>query len=377
MADREVDYLVVGAGIAGAAAGWSLAAHGRVLVIEREAHPGYHSTGRSGASLIEGYGNGPARALTLASRAFYTDPPAGFAQTPLAKLRGVVFVASRGRETALGDLAAKLAAQGTAHQTLSIDAARNHVPILDPDHLGAALLEAGALDLDVEVLLQGYLRGMRRQGSEVWMSRELESATRAGDSWEVLTGDDRVRCRWIVNAAGAWGDVVAERCGVRPVGLTPMRRTAILVDGPESQDLASWPIVIDVDEQWYFKVESGRLMCSPADETPTQPCDAYAEEYDIAVAAERLQTATTLEVAHIRRSWAGLRTFAPDRTIVAGPAPDAPGFFWLVGQGGCGVQTAAALGDFTAGLIVEGRMPERLATFGVDADSLNAKRLTT
>ena len=374
MSDSVFDFVVIGGGVAGASIAWSLSAHGRVALLGREAHAGYHSTGRSAASYIEGYGDASARALTRASFDFYTNPPEGFAPTPLVSDRGILFIAAPGRAEAVDALAATLSEQGTAYVRDDAETAMARAPVLRPEFASGSLYDPKALEIDVDALLQGYLRGLRRRGGEIYFEAELQAAQRVGSAWRLRAADRTLSCGWLINAAGAWGDLVAARCGARPVGLNPLRRTAIIVDAPEGRDVSRWPIVMDIDESFYFKPEAGRLLCSPADETPVAPHDAYADEYDIAVAADRLQTATTIEVSRVRRSWAGLRTFAPDRTIVAGPDPDVAGLFWSVGQGGYGVQTAPALGRFVAMSILNAGPPSEMDAFGLDPAALSPSR---
>ena len=189
------------------------------------------------------------------------------------------------------------------------------------------------------------------------------------------TGGTSFAAPVVVNAAGAWADVVAELAGARPIGLQPMRRTALLVDPPEGVRIDDWPMVIDVEETFYFKPDAGLLLLSPADETPSPPCDAQPEALDVAVAIDRVQTATTLEVRRVRHRWAGLRSFVADRAPVAGWDPEAAGFFWLAGQGGYGIQTAPAMARTAAALLQNEALPGDLVDAGVDPRALSPERL--
>ena len=371
---RQYDYLVAGSGIAGASIACELAASASVLVIEREESHGYHATGRSAAMFIESYGNAWVRRLTGASRGFFDAPPDGFCSHPLLKRRGCLTVALRDQRSALDAVAADIGATGSEMREISGEEARAVVPILRPD-LVAAIFEPDSCDIDTHSLHAGYLRLARARGAELQLNAGVERIERRPAGWRVtLTGGDTAEARVIVNAAGAWADQVAELAGASPLGLAPRRRTVILIDPPAGLAIETWPTVIDVDEQFYFKPGSGRLLASPADETPSAPGDAAPEELDIAVCVDRLQTATTLSISHVRRSWAGLRTFAPDRTPVFGYDPDSAGFFWFAGQGGYGMQTAPAAARLAAALALEREIPSDLGERGLGPAAFSPSR---
>lgn len=344
------DFVVIGAGMAGLSVAYELGAFGTVTVIEREPQPGYHATGRSAAYFLHLYGNTHVRDLSAMSHGFLATPPAGFCETPLIGTEGAMFIArheqvARLRELeALDNGAAKL-------EWLDTMQARARVPALRPDYLAAALFDGRAGTIDVHAVLQAYLKGMRLRGGTLVTGVEANRLCHTGGRWRVETGAETHTASVLVNAAGAWSDQLASLAGASAIGLTPMRRTAVLARPSEQWDVRSWPMVIDVDEQLYFKPDAGRLLVSPADETRSAPSDCFAEEWDVAVAIDRLERATELEITHIEASWAGLRTFAPDRSPVVGFDPAAPGFFWLAGQGGYGVQTAPALASLAAQLI--------------------------
>lgn len=371
---REVfDFLVVGGGIAGASAAWRLAQSGRTLLIEMETDTGYHATGRSAACFMEGYGEAQARALTCASRSFFEAPPEGFAQAPLVSLCGALHVAPASDPGALDQMAALLERQLSAYVCEDVTATCARVPILKPEAIAGAVFETDVSHIDVDALLQGFLRGVRANG-EVRKQTPFTQAWRDGDAWLVRAGGDVIACKAIVNAAGAWADEVGRRAGARSVGLRPLKRTAIIVDAPENLNPIKWPLVISTNESFYFKPEGGRIMCSPCDENPAPAEDAAPDEYDVAVAVDRLQSVTALDVKRVRARWAGLRTFAPDRVIVAGEDANARSFFWMAGQGGCGVQTAPALGEMVASLVLTGAPPPSHALFGVDVEAISPKR---
>jgi D-arginine dehydrogenase len=369
---ERFDFLVVGGGIAGASAGYELARHGSVCVLEREEQLGFHSTGRSAAKLIETYGNGPVRALTTASRAFYEAPPDGFAEVPLASIRGVLYLAD---DEHLPTLASELeAARRLVPSVRRVEREELAVlvPVLAPGRWLAGLLEPAALDLDVDVILQGYARGLRARGGVVRTGEEVTAIARARDGWTVVSTSGERQARVLVNAAGAWADVVARLAGAPPVGLRPLRRTAILVDAPG--DVSSWPLVIGLDESFYFKPEARRLLVSPADETPSEPCNAAPDDYDVALAVDRLEQATTIRVSHVSHRWAGLRSFVADRTPVVGPDPACDGLVWLAAQGGYGVQTAPALARCCAALAVGEPLPADVAALGLRPIDLDPRR---
>ncbi|MGA8260528.1 MAG: FAD-binding oxidoreductase [Arenicellales bacterium] len=368
------DFLIVGAGMAGASVGYELALHGRVVLVEREEMPGYHSTGRSAAQFLESYGNESVRRLTHASRAFFEDPPEGFADHPLLTPRGALFVGREEQRERLDETLAEVQALvGTARE-LPRNTALELVPVLREDYVAAAFYEPDSMDMDVAAIHHGYLKGLRRRGGRIATRAEVRRLSRVGDAWEVETAAGRFSAPIVVNAAGAWCDEIARLAGVPPIGLTPRRRTAITFDAPPGVDAARWPLVIDVDETFYFKPEAGRILASPADETPTPPGDARPEELDVAIIVDRLQRVTTLSVPRIAHKWAGLRTFSADNTPVAGMAQAAPGFFWLAGQGGYGIATAPALARAASALLLEDRLPDDLLRLGLTRGALAPSR---
>ena len=375
---REFDFIVIGAGIAGASAGYELAAPERggrrVALLEREDQPGYHTTGRSAAFYIQSYGNAVIRALTLGSWGFYTEPPEGFAERPLLTERGALFVGRPDQIEELDQLVAETRPLAPHLQRLDAAAARALVPILRADALGGAVLDCKAMEIDVNGLHQGYLRGLKARGGAVVTRAEVRGLRPGPAGWLAETKAGNFTAPVVVNAGGAWCDEIAELACAAPVGLVAKRRTSITFDAPAGLDTRDWPLAVGVAEDFYFKPDSGRLMGSPADETPMPPCDVQPDELDIAIAVERIQAATTLEIRRIGTSWAGLRTFAADKTLVAGFDPAREGFFWLAGQGGYGIQTAPAMGRVTAALATGGSMPEDLAEFGVTAAALSPAR---
>lgn len=371
---QSCDFLIVGAGMAGASLGYELSAHGQVVVLERESAPGYHATGRSAAVFAPSYGNSLARRLTRASRPLFEAPPAGFAEHRLITPRGVLYIAVPGEETALEELAGQLSAAGARGEILDPPQMAARVPVLRADRLARGLFDATAMDIDVHGLHQGYVAGLRRAGGALMLNAEVGEIGRANGGWRVATRTETFQAPVLVNAAGAWGDEIARLAGVAPLGLTPMRRTVASIDPPEGVDPAPWPMVVAVSENLYFKPDAGRILVSPAEETESPPCDAQAEEMDIAIAMDRLGQVTSLAPRRIGHKWAGLRTFAPDRVPVAGYDGEAAGFFWLVGQGGTGIQMAPALACVASALVRNKALPEDIAGHGIAAAALSPTR---
>ena len=363
--------VVIGAGMAGASAAWAFAERADVILLEAESAPGYHSTGRSAATWTETYGSSTARALTRASGAFLRDPPAGFAAGELVRQIGVLTVARADQADALEAFMADVGAHADRLDRVDAAGAVELAPWLDRGYLAAGAYEPGALSIDVDALHQGYLRGLRARGAKLLTDCRVQTFARAGGSWRLETSAGPVEGEIVVNAAGAWADEIARLAGLRPVGLVPKRRTAVLVEPPESEDPSGWPMVDDVGGEFYAKPEAGWLLVSPQDETPVAPQDAQPEEWDVAVAVDRFEQASGRPVRRVGRRWAGLRTFAPDRAPVIGPDPVAPTFGWLAGQGGFGIMTAPAAAAAIVGLMLDGALPAELK---VAADALSPAR---
>ncbi len=347
----SADVVVVGAGIAGAGIAFELARDARVVLVEAEDRPGYHTTGRSAAVYLKGYGNRVIRDLTAASEAFLTAPPPGFAEVPLVTPRGALSLVREDQLARLGPTLELLHHHVPAARRVGPDEILALVPALRPAYAVAGIFDPGARDMDVDALFQGYLRGFKARGGRLLTGAAAEQITRVDGGWTIETRSERLTAPIVVNAAGAWADRVAARAGLDPLGLVPKRRTALIVAGPAGFDVSGWPLVDDIDEEFYFRPEAKKLFCSPADETPVEPHDVQPEELDIAIAVDRIERAVPLDVRRIEHSWAGLRTFAPDKTPVVGFDPRAQGFFWLAGQGGYGIQTAPAMALLASRLV--------------------------
>lgn len=371
----EFDCVILGGGIAGASLAWQLSASQQVLLLEREAHCGYHTTGRSAALYLESYGPPGVRALTRASRDFLATPPTGFSDIPLLGPRGALHVALSGQERLLDDSFKALAAANPAVRRLDADSVWQLAPCLRRERLAGGLLEPGAQDMDVDALHQGYLRGARRRGAAVRVSSAPVDVLRNGDQWQLRLGDGTgVTCAVLVNATGAWADETARQCGARPLGLEPRRRSAFTFDAGAGYDASHWPALIALDESWYIKPGRGLLLGSPANADPTTAHDVVPEELDIATAIYRIEEATHLRIRRPANTWAGLRTFAPDGEMVIGFDPECPGFFWLAGQGGYGIQSAPGASTLAASLITGQVLSAELEQCGVVTEWFSPRR---
>ncbi len=363
------DYAVIGAGIAGAALAARLAPHASVLLLESEPHPGYHSTGRSAALYTSLYGNDRVRALSRASLGFLEAPPPGFADYALLKPRGRLYVGSEDDRQFIETISASpLAKPMTSAQACS------WVPVLRPSAAAHAVLDTSAQDIDVNALHLGFLRMAKAAGTTLVCNAEVQ-ALEQSQGWRIVTSNAEFRARVIVNAAGAWADRVAGLADIAPLDIQPLRRTAVLMDCPNAVDSAGWPAVIAADASYYFKPDAGLILASPCDETLTAPCDAQPEELDIAIAVDRIETVTTLDIRRVTRSWAGLRTFAADRSPVVGYDETRDDFFWLAGLGGYGVQTAPALSILATALALRQPAGGKFIDAGIDATAFAPRRL--
>jgi len=370
----KCDYLIIGAGISGAAAAYELAQFGSVILIEAESAPGYHSTGRSAALYTPNYGGAIVRRLNQASSAFFTDPPAGFCEQPLLTPRGSLAVAAPGEEDGL-DPILNLSVAGDEIEKVTAARALELAPLLRPERVAAAAYEKGVMDIDVGSLHQGYLRGFKRRGGVVICDKRVERLDRPNTHWQAVAGDTIVSGRVVVNAAGAWAGQIGEMAGAISIGLVPKRRTGIIVDAPLAMNVGAMPAIEYIGSDAYLKPDAGRIMASPGDQTPTEPQDARPEELDMAVLVDWLERETRVSVSRIAHSWAGLRSFVADETPVVGFDDTAPDFFWLAGQGGYGIMMAPALGRATADLIVSGSLPADLREGGIDENDLSPARL--
>ncbi len=357
-------FVVIGGGIAGAAAAANLAPHGSVTLIEMERALAFHTTGRSAAMFTASYGGQSSRPLARASQAFLEGPPEGVADGPLITERGALWIARTEQAALLTLLAEQGRTLGATVEVLDPGEALGLVPVLRPEPLAGALYEPGAGDLDVAALHQAFVRLARRNQATILTSSPVQQLTAAGDGWRVSTPTGSIDCDAVINASGAWGDVVAGLAGIEPIGLTPKRRTAFMVPGNEAW--ARWPLVDEIEDNFYFKADGSQILCSLAEEVPDEPGDPRPRAEDVALAIERINTATTLGIRSVNSEWVGLRTFAPDHEMVIGEEPGHPGFFWLVGQGGTGIMTSPAYGALIASQVLGEPLPRSLVDAGVD-----------
>ncbi|SVA23265.1 uncharacterized protein METZ01_LOCUS76119 [marine metagenome] len=358
-----VRIAVVGGGIAGVSAAYHLVeAHPDTEVFLLEAEPvlAHHTTGRSAAILLENLTTRPNLILTRASVDFLRDTPTDLVDAPLLSPRTVMHISSEAQSDQMDELLAEGSLLPSPSVELTVDEAMGYFPPLRRELVHRAVLEPDCADIDVGALHQAYVRGFRRGGGRITTSARVDAARPDGNGWRLETTDGDVGADIVVNAAGAWGDVVAARAGVEPIGLQPCRRTAFMVNGPGG-DATGWSFTADVAQNWYVKNDGEQMLCSLGDETPSKPCDAKPAELDIALAIERINEATTLGIRSVNSAWAGLRTFTPDRSLAIGPDSDQPTFVWCVGQGGCGIYTSRGAGVLLADLALGG---EPSATFG-------------
>jgi D-arginine dehydrogenase len=373
----STDFLIIGGGIAGASVAYWLAPHARVVLLEREPQPGYHSTGRSAALFIETYGPAQVRALTRASRPFFESPGNGFAEHPLLTPRGTLFIASQEQEKQLQAYWEEVHPSSTVTQRLDRAATCAMVPVLRADRVIGSVYEPEACDMDVHGIHQGYLRGMRGSGGVLHCDAEVTRIERDGTQWRVYAGETTYSAPVVINATGAWVDAVARMAGVAPIGIEPRRRSAFTFPPPQGIATANWPAVMGAEDDWYFKPEAGMLLGSPANADPVDPQDVQAEELDIALAIDRIEGITTLTIPRPTRVWAGLRSFVADGNLVGGFDPHTPGFFWVAAQGGYGIQTSPAMGEACAALARGLSIPSHIADFGLNAQMLSPGRLAT
>lgn len=357
--------VVVGGGIAGVSVAAELARRGaEVVLVEAEAELAHHTTGRSAAMYLPTYGTPLVRALTVASRT-ELDVLATEAGAPLLSPRRLLYVADADGEASL----VEMVASGSGLRPIAVAAALELCPALRPDVVVGAAIDDGGADLDVAGLHQAYVRRLRSAGGEIVRSEAVVAIDRTDSGWEVRTPARTLGCDVVVDAAGAWADEVAVMAGARPVGLQPLRRT-LFTCPTGAHHVAGWPLVADAAWRFYLKPEGDLLLVSPADETPSPPCDARPEELDVARAIDAVNATTTLDLRSVRSAWAGLRTFAPDGDPVAGCRPEEAGFAWLAGQGGYGIQMAPALAVAAAALAVADPLPDDLVAHGITALAL-------
>lgn len=367
---HQRDILIIGGGIAGLSAAAELSRYASVTVLEAEPQVGFHSSGRSATMVHYALGDRLVRALTLASRPFFDDPPEHFSNVPLGHRMAVLVHGREDEREALDHLEAEISHFAPLDR-LDARAVHELCPLLRDDAVHG-IADHDGFRLDPHALLQGNLRQLRSKGGELKTGMRVAEVRYSGGAWMVVSDrGEELSARILVNAAGSWADRVAALAGVRTIGLAPKRRTIITFDAPAGTKLEGLPFAKTVGDELYFAPESGRLFASPMDEVPSEPCDAQPDEYEVALAAYRMEERTTAKVDQIRSRWAGLRTFTPDRHPAVGFAEDVEGFFWLAGQGGFGLQTSPAMAKIAASLIAGEPWPVR----DVAPDELSPIRL--
>ena len=373
--ETSYDIIIIGAGIAGASLAGELAQQRKVLLLEREDHAGYHATGRSAAIYLPSYGPPVIQALTKASGDFFHNTPDGFCQTPLLSPRPMMMIAKQDDDDHIAE------AMEAGMKKVPFAQALNLIPCLNARIYNQALVDNQTCDIDVDILLQAYLKKFRRDGGVLLQRAEVTGISKNSDGWTINCRDQIFSAPVIVNAAGAWADNIAKLAGLSECGLEPKRRSAALIDisdhTPDCRDVSNWPLTVGAGNTFYFRPMGGKLMVSPADETITEPHDAWADDMALAGAMELLHEAIGYEVTRLEHSWAGLRTFAPDGDPVVGFDPEASGFFWLAGQGGYGIQTSPALSKFAAAQILQQDIPSDIKNFHIDKDTMSPARFET
>ena len=372
---NKTDFCIIGGGIAGLSVAHHLSQRADVIVLEKEADLAYHTTGRSAALYSNIYVDGVSRVLTELSRSIFMDADTDFSRQSLHQKTGCIFTAAENDR----EFVEELVKAGSDREIVETDYMLKQVPILKPDEpsIQLGLLEKNAFKIDVAGLVETYRRQTLDNHGEIRRNAAVTSMQHTGQNWNVqLAGGEQIRAHKIINAAGAWGDVVAGLAGVQPMNLRPLRRTIITFDGLQEKDMSNWPAVGGLKGGYYFMPEAGKLLGSAADEVPSEPCDAQPEEYDIALAAHNIESHITLDIERIHHSWSGLRTFSPDRQPIAGYDNGNPNFFWLVGQGGFGIQTAPALSKLAAVLALEESLPTEFESAGLLASEVAPGRFS-
>lgn len=377
------DVVIIGGGMAGVSAGAFLCESGaEVHLVEAEATLAHHSTGRSAAQYLENYGSPQVRRITSASRRWFVEASDAAAAAGDGPLWSPLAMMAVGGDDRLDELRAEVAAaRELAPTTAYLDRAEAmaRCPVLRPDMVSGALYETDAMDMDVAAIHQTFVRTMRSHGATITTAAPVTDLEQVAGRWRVTAGEHRLESPVVINAAGAWGDVVAGMAQVPPIGLRPLRRTVAIVRLPDDVDASGWPMVAlnghGPSMEGYMKAEPGGLLVSPADEIPSEPCDARPEEIDVARGLDAVQRWTTLAASSVSATWAGLRTFSPDGGLVAGFDPEATGFCWLVGQGGYGIQTAPGMGMAVAALAAGHDLPADLTAVGLSSEDLGVERL--
>lgn len=372
------DFIIIGAGIAGASVAYELSKHGKAVVLEMESQPGYHTTGRSAAIYETTYGQGNPiiRAIVMASGTFLNNPPDGFSEHALLHPRPMMYIAPKSDRDKLIEVYEKVSAQTDNVRLIERDEIKQLMPILNDKYSDLAfIMENEIADIDVHALHEGYLKGARGRGAELYTNAKVEAIRKEGDQWIATTKTQEFSAPIVINAAGAWVDEVARMAGVREIGIEPLRRTVVTLDPPEGVDnIDHWPMINELAEVFYFKPDAGKILISPCDKTLSEPCDAQPEEIDVAYAAHYFQECTDIEIRKVDHKWAGLRNRTKDGYPAVGYDPEADGFFWLAGQEGIGIMTSPALSRIASSMVLGKDIPDDIKEIGIDETGLNVAR---
>ncbi|WP_299424874.1 FAD-binding oxidoreductase [uncultured Shimia sp.] len=336
-----IDFLIIGGGIGGISAAARLAPLGKTVVLERESALGYHASGRSAAMFEPNYGSPSTVELSHASGDFFKQEDGGFLSP-----RGVMFLAAKGEDEAF-----KRSCENFDAAPMDLQTAVNKVPILNTDSIGNIAHHHSGEDIDTDRLIQWFAKSCRAHGGTVHTGQEVVKITKLSNGWEVHTKDQVFHAKMLLNAAGAWVDEVAKLAGITPLNVTPLRRSMARIPAPGGHEVSTWPMLLDIHENWYAKPDAGSLIISPAEEDPMPPFDAWPDDMVIAEGLARYQEFVTEEVTRVEASWAGLRTFSPDRNLVIGPDAADSSFFWVACQGGYGFQSCPAVSQLIADLV--------------------------
>ncbi|TFE68979.1 amino acid oxidase [Methylacidiphilum sp. Yel] len=374
---ERADCLVIGAGIAGSSVGFHLAIKGlSVIILEKESSAGYHSTGRSAVFFRGSHGLPSVRVLTQASKQFFESPPAPFFSIPLTTPRNALFIAKKEKKDFLERWFKENQSAQLSLRKITSEEALQMVPILKKESVaGGCILESSGKDINQPKLLQGYLEGVIQSGGKIYYKAFVKSIKKQRTEWVVEANEKLFKAPLLINAAGAWADEVACLASIKPLGIVPKRRTVITFDPPTNYSVQNWPMVLEISEEFYFKPYFQEILASPADRTPSIPCDAKPEEPDCILAIKRLEQATTIKIEKINRKWAGLRSFVEDELPVIGFDPEERGFFWVAALGGSGIETSPAVGEMAACLAINNKLPEFFSFYNIDPQRYSPARI--
>lgn len=374
MTSKHYDIVVIGAGIAGASVAAELAAVTDVMLVEAEAQPAYHATGRSAAMFAPSYGPPVIQKFTSASANFFHTPPEGFTETPLLAPCTVLMIGTAEQQNAVTQFIHEMSDSGGI-EPVAMSELTAIQPLLREGYAQYGILDRAAYDIDVHALHAAFLKQFKRNGGVLSAASPVQAMTHQDGQWQLTTKRGSITANIVVNAAGAWADEIGQMAGAEKIGLVPKRRTALLIAAPDAAMLDKMPMTIDIDEQFYLKPQAGQLLISPANEDPMQACDVQPEEMDVALCIDRIERAFSLKIEKIISKWAGLRSFVADNQPVIGYSTQAKGFFWLAGQGGYGIQTSPAISHFARSLILGEPLPQSCIDAGLTPEMLCPSRL--